>query len=57
MQSFEIICFAYSVYFSVSAEVVVKLLVSASVSAESQCIIFGMVSFSAETKNLVSVGL
>ena len=44
---------ATSVYLSVSAEGVVKLLVS----VESQFITFGLVSVPAETRNLVSVGL
>jgi hypothetical protein len=61
MCSFYIFCFAISVYFLVlvSAEGVVKLSVNvlASVSAECQYITFGMVSLSAETKNLVLVGL
>jgi hypothetical protein len=57
VQSFKIFCLAISVYLSVSAEDVVKLSVHLSVSAESLFITFGMVSFSAETKNLASVGL
>src|SRR6218665_996541 len=42
---------------SVSAEGVVKLSAPVSVSAESQFITFGLVSVSAETRNLVVVGL
>jgi len=49
------------VYLSVSASVLaeglVKLLVSSLVLAKSQYITFGVVSVSAETRHLVSVGL
>src|SRR6218665_2664131 len=45
------------VYLSVSAEDVVELSASVSVSAESQFMTFGRGSVSAETRNSVSVGL
>jgi hypothetical protein len=48
---------AISVYLSVSTECVAKLSVYLSVSAKSQFITFGMVSFSTETKHLVLVDL
>ena len=48
-------CSGTSVYVLVLAEGVVKL--SASVSAESQFITFGLVSFLAKTRNFASVCL
>ena len=47
----------YLVSASVSAESGVKLSVSVLVSAESNCLTFGLVSVSAETENSLSVGL